>query len=81
MVPNEGSIPAHVLGNMWAQSWANVYDLVYQEESTGKSIDLTKVINDRGLTEVEMVEIAEDFFLSLGVEPLEDTFWERSLFV
>ena len=81
VVPNEGSIPAHVLGNMWAQSWANVYDLVYQEESTGKSIDLTKVINDRGLTEVEMVEIAEDFFLSLGFEPLEDTFWERSLFV
>ena len=37
---------------MWAQSWANVYDLVYQEESTGKPIDLTKVINDRGLTEI-----------------------------
>ena len=81
VVPNEGSIPAHLLGNMWAQSWANVYDLVYQEESTGKPIDLTKVINDRGITEVEMVEIAEDFFLSLGFEPLEDSFWERSLFV
>ena len=81
VVPSEGSIPAHVLGNMWAQSWANVYDLVYQEESAGQPIDLTKVITDRGLTEVEMVEIAEDFFLSLGFEPLEDTFWERSLFV
>jgi peptidyl-dipeptidase A len=81
VVPNEGSIPAHVLGNMWAQSWANVYDLVYQEESTGQPIDLTKVIEERGLTEIEMVEIAEDFFLSLGFEPLEKTFWERSLFV
>ena len=81
VVPNEGSIPAHVLGNMWAQSWANVYDIVYQEESLGQPIDLTKVINDRDLTEVEMVEIAENFFLSLGFEPLPETFWERSLFV
>jgi hypothetical protein len=39
-----------------------------------RSIDLTKVINDRGLTEVEMVEIAEDFFLSLGFKPLEGHF-------
>ena len=43
VVPDEGSIPAHILGNMWAQSWANVYDLVYQEESTGKPIDLSLI--------------------------------------
>ena len=27
-VPQDGPIPAHLLGNMWAQSWGNIYDLV-----------------------------------------------------
>ncbi len=81
VVPNEGSIPAHLLGNMWAQSWANVYDLVYEEPATASSIDLTQIINDKNLSEVEMVEISENFFLSLGFDPLPETFWERSLFV
>ena len=66
---------------MWAQSWANIYDITYQEEAAGKPINITKVIEDKGLSEIEMVEISEDFFLSLGFEPLSDTFWERSLFI
>ncbi|MDG2297700.1 MAG: M2 family metallopeptidase [Gammaproteobacteria bacterium] len=74
-------IPAHLLGNMWGQSWSNIYDLVYQEEQQSNSIDLTKIIADRNLSEIEMVEIAEDFFLSLGFKPLPDSFWQRSLFV
>ena len=81
IVPNEGSIPAHLLGNMWAQSWQNVYDLVYKEESVGKPIDITQVIADKNLTEIDMVNISENFFLSLGFDPLPDTFYERSLFV
>ena len=81
VVPDEGSIPAHLLGNMWAQSWANVYDLVYDEPADAASIDLTQIINDKGLSEIEMVEISENFFLSLGFDNLPDTFWERSLFV
>jgi len=81
IVPNEGSIPAHLLGNMWAQSWANIYDIAYQEEAVGKPINITQVIEDKDLTEIEMVEISENFFLSLGFDPLPDTFWERSLFI
>ena len=27
-VPADGPIPAHLLGNIWAQDWSNVYDLV-----------------------------------------------------
>ncbi len=81
IVPNEGSIPAHLLGNMWAQSWQNVYDLVYKEESVGKPIDITQVIADKNLSEIDMVNISENFFLSLGFDPLPDTFYQRSLFV
>ena len=81
VVPPEGMLPAHILGNMWGQSWANIYDIVFEENPNTESIDLTSIIQERDLTEIEMVEIAEDFFLSLGFDPLPDTFWERSLFV
>jgi len=81
VVPAEGMLPAHILGNMWGQSWSNIYDIVFEENPNTESIDLTSIIQERDLTEIEMVEIAEDFFLSLGFEPLPNTFWERSLFV
>ncbi|MED6343217.1 MAG: M2 family metallopeptidase, partial [Pseudomonadota bacterium] len=80
IVPIDKPIPAHLLGNMWAQSWSNISDIVYDFDDTS-SIDLTQIILDRELSEVEMVEIAESFFLSLGFDPLTDTFWDRSLFV
>ncbi len=81
VVPESGPLPVHLLGNMWGQSWSNIYDLVYTEESQQNSVDVTKIIEEKGLNETEMVEYAEDFFLSIGFEPLPDTFWERSLFV
>ena len=82
LMPTDGTIPAHILGNMWGQSWANIYDLVYEENTQQEpSIDLTAIIQEKNLTEIDMVEIAEDFFLSLGFQPLPQSFWERSLFV
>ena len=81
VVPESGPLPVHLLGNMWGQSWSNIYDLVYTEESQQNSVDVTKIIEEKGLNEIEMVEYAEDFFLSIGFDPLPDTFWERSLFV
>ena len=27
-VPENGPIPAHLLGNLWQQDWSNIYDLV-----------------------------------------------------
>jgi len=81
VVPESGPLPVHLLGNMWGQSWSNIYDLVYTQESQQNSVDVTKIIEEKGLNEIEMVEYAEDFFLSIGFDPLPDTFWERSLFV
>ena len=81
IMPGDGTIPAHILGNMWGQSWINIYDLVYEPAGEQSAIDLTAIINERNLDEIEMVEIAENFFLSLGFDELSDTFWDRSLFV
>ena len=83
VVAKEGVLPAHVLGNMWGQSWANVYDLVYTPDNPNASsgIDLTKILEEKNIDEIEMTKIAENFFISLGFQSLPDTFWERSLFV
>jgi len=78
-VPLDQPIPAHLLGNMWSQSWGNVYDLV-SPGSSDPGFDLTEILTSRGVDEREMVRYGERFFTSLGFEPLPETFWERSLF-
>ena len=81
IVSTSDPLPVHMLGNMWGQSWSNIYDLVYPKQKELSSVNLTEIIEERKLTEIDMVEYAEDFFISIGFEALPDTFWERSLFV
>ena len=79
IVPPNGPIPAHLLGNVWAQEWNNVYDLM-DSPKPAQSYDLTKILVDRKTDPVGMVKYGENFFKSLGFAPLPETFWERSLF-
>ena len=80
VVPANGPIPAHLLGNIWAQDWSNVYELVAPKDAD-PGYDLTKILKAKNLDAKEMVRYGERFFTSLGFAPLPDTFWERSLFV
>ena len=80
IVPASGPIPAHLLGNMWAQQWGNIYPLVAPEDAD-PGYDLTEKLVAKRNDAVKMVRYGEGFFLSLGFEPLPQTFWERSLFV
>ena len=80
IVPADGPIPAQLLGNIWAQSWDNLYPLVAPQDS-GTGVDLTRLLWDRKTTPQEMVRYGERFFVSLGLDPLPPGFWERSLFV
>ncbi len=80
IVPQDKPIPAHLLGNMWAQTWGNVYDLV-KPTGPDSSIDLTKQLELHNYDEMKMVKTAENFFSSLGFAPLPDTFYQRSLFI
>lgn len=77
VVPLDQPIRADLLGNMWAQSWGNIYDLV-GPESSDPGYDLTKMLQDLDYTAEDIVRTGEAFFSSLGFEPLPDTFWERS---
>ena len=76
--PRTGPIRADLLGNMWAQEWGNIYDVVAPKTGTS-SYDLTKLLADRGYTAVKMAKTGEGFYSSMGFAPLPQTFWERSL--
>lgn len=79
IVPETGMIPGHLLGNMWAQEWGNIYPLVAPPEQD-PGYDLTQLLKAKNVDELGMVRFGENFFKSLGYEPLPQTFWERSLF-
>ena len=79
--PATGAIRADLLGNMWAQEWGNIYPLVAPEGAGDIGYDLTDLITAKGLDETQMVRTGEQFFSSLGFDPLPGTFWERSQFV
>ncbi len=76
----DGLIPAHLLGNMWAQEWGNIYPVV-APAGADKGYDLTQLLKSHNVNELGMVHYGENFFKSLGFAPLPETFWERSLFV
>ncbi|RKH06647.1 M2 family metallopeptidase [Corallococcus carmarthensis] len=78
-VPAGKPIPAHLLGNMWAQEWNNIYPLV--EPFPGQaSLDVNSALVKQGYDPQKMVKLGEKFFTSLGLKPLPQTFWERSQF-
>ena len=65
VVPADGPIPAHLLGNIWAQQWGNVYDLM-GVPSRGPGYDLTKLLEAKKTDAKGMVQYGERFFTSLG---------------
>ena len=78
-VPSSGPIPAHLLGNMWAQTWDNIYPLIAPKDAD-PGFDLTAILKARKTEPLQMVRYGEGFFTSLGFDPLPKTFWDRSLF-
>jgi peptidyl-dipeptidase A len=80
IVPERGPIPAHLLGNMWAQEWDNIYPLL-APGGADPGYDLTALLKQRATDWKQMVKYGENFFVSLGFPPLPETFWERSQFV
>ena len=79
IVPLDQPIRADLLGNMWGQSWGNIYDLVAPNQG-GQSFDLTKLLVENDYDAVKMTKAGEAFFSSLGFDPLPDSFWARSQF-
>ena len=80
VAPKTGPIPAHLLGNMWAQQWGTIYNSV-APENADPGYNVTELLAKNGYDEIKMVKQAEGFFTSLGFDALPESFWTRSLFV
>ena len=78
--PKSGPIRADLLGNMWAQEWGNIYDVVAPKGAGDLGFDTTDLLNAKGYDALKMVKGGEGFFSSLGFAPLPDSFWKRSQF-
>jgi peptidyl-dipeptidase A len=79
VVPPDGPIPAHLLGNPWAQEWGNIFPILGLPDNS-RGYDLTELLKAKNLDAQGMVRYGENFYKSLGFAPLPDTFWQRSLF-
>ncbi len=78
--PKTGPIRADLLGNMWAQDWSNIYDVV-APKTIRSSYNFDKLLTNKKYTEIKLVKTGEGFYTSLGLKPLPQTFWERSQIV
>ena len=71
-------IPAHLLGNMWAQQWDAIYELLEPYPGVS-SLDVDSALESQGYDAVKMTKSAESFYKSIAFPPLPQTFWERSM--
>ncbi len=79
--PKTGPIRADLLGNMWAQEWGNIYPLVAPPGTGDLGYDIGDLLTEKGKGPLDMVKAGENFYSSLGMAPLPDTFWKRSQFL
>uniref|UniRef100_A0A8C3XMN8 Angiotensin-converting enzyme n=1 Tax=Chelydra serpentina TaxID=8475 RepID=A0A8C3XMN8_CHESE len=74
----QGPIPAHLLGNMWAQQWNNIYDMMVP--FPGKpNLDVTSAMVEQNWNATHMFRVSEEFFTSLGLLAMPPEFWEKSM--
>jgi peptidyl-dipeptidase A len=78
-VPSEGPIPAHLFGNMWSQSWDNLYPLV-KPQGPAANVDIADSLKQKNIDAKAMTKMAEGFYTSLGMETLPASFWQKSQF-
>ena len=76
--PDSGPIRADLLGNMWAQEWGNIYDVVAPKGSGDLGYDIGDLLAAKKKSPTDMVKIGEGFYSSLGFEPLPASFWTNS---
>ncbi|ALC44755.1 Acer [Drosophila busckii] len=78
LVPAEGNIPMHLLGDLWGQSWNELVDLFtpYPEKPF---LDVTSEMEHQHYSVRKLFELGDQFFQSLGMRALPQSFWNRSV--
>jgi peptidyl-dipeptidase A len=78
-VPAGKPIPAHLLGNIWAQQWNNIFDDILKPYPAVSRPTVDRELERQKYDAKRMTQLAESFYTSLGMPRLPDTFWERSM--
>ncbi|KAK9880161.1 hypothetical protein WA026_010032 [Henosepilachna vigintioctopunctata] len=65
---SDGLLPAHILGNMWAQEWTNIEDIVKPFPEASHD-NVTEQLNSKRYTVRKMFETSDDFYKSMGLLP------------
>lgn len=68
-------------GNMWAQEWEEIFDIVAPFPNATSNYDVTKALIDQKYTPDRMFHLAEQFFMSIGLEEMTSDFWNYSVMV
>ncbi|KAI5646416.1 angiotensin-converting enzyme domain-containing protein [Phthorimaea operculella] len=78
VVSARGPIPAHLLGNMWAQTWSNIESFTrpYPDK---KEIDVTQEMRAQNYTALKMFQMSDEFFRSLNLTAMPEKFWKNSI--
>ncbi|XP_033225855.1 angiotensin-converting enzyme-like [Belonocnema kinseyi] len=78
VVSKDGPIPAHLLGNMWAETWENIADFTLP--FPGKNLaDPTPDMVAQGYTGLKILKLVESSFLSMNMSEMPELFWKNSL--
>lgn len=73
-----GTIPAHILGDMYAQNWENIFDIV-KPFTNVQNLDTTESLKKKNYTVEQIFKLAEHFFVSIGLYEMPDNFWRKSV--
>jgi peptidyl-dipeptidase A len=74
------AIPAHILGNMWAQEWNNIFRFTAPYPNVA-SVDVTEAMQKQNYTALRMFHTAESFYESIGLPGMLPSFWKLSMIV
>lgn len=74
----KGPIPAHLLGNMWSQTWNNIYNMMIPFPDK-PNVDVTNAMVEKNYNATHMFRVAEEFFTSLGLKEMPQKFWDKSM--
>lgn len=69
VVSEKGPIPMHLLGNMWAQQWSDIADLVSPFPDK-PLVDVSSEMVKQGYTPLKMFQMGDDFFTSMNLTKL-----------
>ncbi|EFX65684.1 hypothetical protein DAPPUDRAFT_65345 [Daphnia pulex] len=74
-----GPLPAHLVGDMWGRFWSDLGDIVQPFRNNKSSVDPTPAMMAQNCTVRRMFEMGSDFFVSMGLKPVPETFFNLSM--